>query len=130
MKKRLVSMMMFLILTISISTMAFAASDYFDVTVPGQQGDVEVSTVRKERSTAYFTIELQSLSTGTTCLCAWTESKTFGKNYSNPYYQVECIEEDVPYTNTPAVGENVVLNLDNPVYTIIGVYAQGTWTPN
>lgn len=117
-------------LAFGLSITAFAASANFSATLPANQGDTEVSTVRKATDAKNFTITIDSIGTGTDEVCAWTEGDITGSNYSNPYNQVGIGTEDLPYTKQPKIGENVVLNLDNPVNIPTSVDVSGSWTPN
>jgi len=116
-----------------MATTAYAATATFSGILPAYQGDTEVSTVaRAHDSTSYkyFTITITSLGTGYDSVRAWTEN-TLGGNLSDPFKQVsKNVQTNVYYTTVPSMGTNVVLNLDNPVYTSESVSVGGTWTPN
>lgn len=119
-----------------ITANAFAASHSFSAILPAYQGDVEVSTVARSNSSnsvKYFSIKLTSIDQGYTHVRAWTE-KTLGANLSDPYNQVRADNSwwTVNYyaDKEPSKGDNVTLNLDNPVYTSATVNVAGEWTPN
>lgn len=117
-------------LAFGLTMTAFAASTSFSATLPAHQGDTEVSTVRKATSTKSFSITINSIGSGTDKVCAWTEGDSTGTNYSSPYNQVGIGTKSFSYTTQPVVGENVVLNLDNPVDIATSVKVTGSWTPN
>lgn len=118
-------------LTMCISLSVFAASTSFSAKLPANQGDTEVSTVRKESSTTdYFTITVNSIGTGTDKVCAWTEGDSTGFNYSSPYNQVGKETKNIKYSHIPDKGENVVLNLDNLVSLSYTVSVSGSWDPH
>ena len=117
-------------LAFGLTMTAFAASTSFSATLPAHQGDTEVSTVRKATSTKSFSITINSIGSGTDTVCAWTEGDSTGTNYSSPYNQVGIETKSFSYTTQPEIGENVVLNLDNPVDIATSVKVTGSWTPN
>ncbi len=120
-------------LAMCMSISVFAATTKFSGELPKQQGDTEISTVRRAGSTQkYFTIHVVNLDNVTNAVCAWTEGDSTGLNYSNPYVQVQKGRTtNVKYDkHVPDIGENVVLNLDNPVYLDYAVSVSGNWTPN
>lgn len=118
------------VLMLSLSLSAFAATANFSATLPKNQGDTEVSKVRKDGTTSYFTITITSIGTGTDKVCAWTESDILGTNYSNPSQQVAVETRNITYSKKPESGDNVVLNLDNPVNMSSTVAVKGSWSPN
>lgn len=130
MKKKIISITLSCAVVLGLSITAFAASGDFAATLPAHQGDTEVSTIRKETEAKNFSITIDSIGTGTDKVCAWTEGDTTGSNYSSPYNQVGVESKDISYTTQPKVGENVVLNLDNPVNISTSVEVVGSWTPN
>lgn len=130
MKRKFLSIILSCALVLGLSVTAFAASTKFSATIPAHQGDTEVSTVRKETSKESFSITVDFLSTGTDKICAWTEGDSTGINYSSPYNQVGIETKSFNYTRQPDIGENVVLNLDNPVDSSLAATASGSWTPN
>lgn len=138
MKKKIKLTIATLAVSMVAATSAFAASawDSFNATLPAKQGDTEVSTVARANTSdiyGYFTIKITSIDPGYTAVRAWAEN-TLGANYSDPYNQVAAdgTNRAVFYYDgkTPSKGTNVVLNLDNPVYTSTTVDVSGTWTPN
>lgn len=130
-KKFSISVLACVALAICMSLSAFAATAPFTGYLPANQGDTEISTVRKETSTNYFSIHIYILGDATNKVCAWTEGDSTGYNYSSPYNQVEVYEPtDIKYTHVPDIGENVVLNLDNPVDISSSVIVAGEWSPN
>lgn len=86
--------------------------------------------MRKATSTKNFSITIKSIGSGTDEVCAWTEGDSTGTNYSIPYNQVGVGTKSFSYTTQPKVGENVDLNLDNPVDIATSVKVTGSWTPN
>lgn len=132
--KKLFALMTMMVLTMGMATTVFAvvAWDSFDVKLPKNNKDKEVSTVKRssgQNSKKYFTIDLSSIGKGYTSVCAWTESST-GSNYSNPSTQVNTGSKNVNYAKVPKKGKKVVLNLDNPVKTTVTPRIKGEWTPN
>ncbi|WP_281883659.1 hypothetical protein [Paenibacillus sp. YYML68] len=125
-----------LVLSMLFSTSAFAASTTFSGTLPAKQGDTEVSTVGRanaQDTVQYFSIKVTKLSNGYSSVRAWTEEAGWqGENYSNPYTEVSANSNwhTPAYTTTPAKGDNVTLNRDNPVYTTSTVSVEGEWSPN
>ncbi len=66
----------------------------------------------------------------TNTVCAWTEG-SLGNNYSSTYVQVGVGNHTMAYDlSVPSVGDNVVLNMDNPVMTSDVVGVKGDWSPN
>lgn len=130
MKKKIASITLSCALMLGLSITAFAASGNFTATLPAHQEDTEVSTIRKETEAKTFSITVDSIGSGTDKVCAWTEGDSTGSNYSSPYNQVGIETKDISYTTQPKVGENVVLNLDNPVSIATSVKVTGSWTPN
>lgn len=118
------------VFALSLSITAFAASTRFSATLPAHQDDTEVSTVRKATNKKSFSITVYSIGSGTDQVCAWTEGDSTGINYSSPYNQVGVGTKSFSYTGQPQIGENVVLNLDNPVDLSTSVKVSGSWTPN
>lgn len=120
------------------ATSAFAATAKFTGKLPANQGDTEVSTVARSNDTSavkYFSIKITSIGTGYTHVRAWTEKNgDWGTkpNLSDPYNQVKAdnIYHTVDYTTVPNKGDNVILNLDNPVNTSSQVDVAGEWSPN
>lgn len=130
MRKKITAIALGCVLTLGLSITAFAASASFSATLPAHQGDTEVSTVRKATDAKNFSITIDSIGSGTDQVCAWTEGDSTGTNYSSPYNQVGIETSSVTYTKQPQIGENVVLNLDNPVDLATSVKVSGSWTPN
>lgn len=140
MKKKLIgglvvsSMMLgFSITAMASDSVNAQAWDSFSVKLPADRGDVEVSTVAKSSSTDYFTIDITSMSSGSS-VCAWTESRVTGNNYSDPARQIDVSagNTNVSYYDSPSPspGDDVVLNLDNPIFTSSTPTVSGEWTPN
>lgn len=126
------------LVTLSIATSVlllgstvYAATANFSGTLPANQGDTEVSTVAKANNTdQFFSIKVNTLGGTGSAVRAWTESSA-GSNYSNPYNQAnKGVTTWIYYSNIPAKGKNVTLNLDNPVYTSSTVSVTGSWSPN
>lgn len=130
MNKKMITATLGCALALGLTMTAFAASANFTATLPAHQGDTEVSTVRKATEDKSFSITIDSIGSGTDKVCAWTEGDTTGTNYSSPYNQVGVETKSISYTTQPKVGENVVLNLDNPVDISTSVKVTGSWTPN
>lgn len=118
------------VLAMCMSLTIFAAAADFSGKLPAYQGDVEISTVRKESTVKHFTIRLLSIGSGTNKVCAWTEKPITGYNYSSPYNQVGLGKTNVDYSTVPDVGNNVVLNLDNPISLSYEVAVTGRWCPH
>ena len=111
MKKRVCMLLLFAFVLCTAMT-AYAASTEFSAVLPKNQGDTEVSTVRKGSDYNFFTIGITSISNNMTKVCAWTEGEV-GNNLSSPYRQIANGETlPVFYDVTPGIGTNVVLNLD------------------
>lgn len=127
MKRKLITIALACLLMFSLTLTVFAASSAFTAVLPAHQGDVEVSTIRKEGNASYFRISLNSSSVD--AVCAWTED-SMGRNCADPYKQVRFGMTNVNYTNKPAAGTDVTLNLDNPVYSDSTASAEGSWSPN
>lgn len=79
----------------------------------------------------YFSVKISSIGTGYSYVRAWTETSA-GSNYSDPYEEVQADSKyhTIDYTTVPNKGNNVTLNLDNPVYTTSTVPVSGEWSPN
>lgn len=120
------------------ATSAFAATGKFSGKLPANQGDTEISTVARANAATtvqYFSIKITSIGTGYTHVRAWTEKNGglgTNPNLSDPYNQVKADNTyySVNYTTTPNKGDNVILNLDNPVNTSSQVDVSGEWSPN
>ncbi|WP_289137373.1 hypothetical protein [uncultured Brevibacillus sp.] len=116
-----------------LGTSAYAATANFEGKLPANQGDTEISTVgrtNKPDAFKYFNIKITSLDSEYTSVRAWTEGWT-GSNYSNPYNEAELnVITQIAYDSVPSKGDNVTLNLDNPVYTSSSVAVKGNWNPN
>lgn len=132
MKRKALQLMLLVVLVFSITTVALGAEQRFSANLPRNQGDIEVSTVRKATSEDTFMINMYSIGTGITTVCVWTEKDALIKrNYSSPYFQVGVGRTDGDYDILqPAVGDNVILNLDNPVVMSTTVSVSGIWSPN
>ncbi|MDE7424626.1 MAG: hypothetical protein K2N51_13220 [Lachnospiraceae bacterium] len=117
-------------LAMCMSLTIFAAAADFSTKLPANQGDVEISTIRKESTVKHFCIRFQSIGKGTDKVCAWAEQPITGYNYSSPYNQVGEGLTSVKYSEVPAVGNNVLLNLDNPVKLSYEVAVTGRWCPH
>lgn len=114
-----------------LSTTALGATKSFTAHLPKKRADREVSTVAKEKTTGYFTVNIKSIAEGTDKVCAWTESDVLGVNYSSPYKQVGIETKNIDYNlEQPNKGDAVVLNLDNPISLSYTVKVTGSWTPN
>lgn len=116
------------------ATSAFAATAKFSGTLPSKQGDTEISTVARANDAdevKYFSVKITSIDTGYSAVRAFTE-KGNGDNLSDPYTEVAANGKyaTINYTTVPSSGTNVVLNLDNPVYTTSTVSVSGEWSPN
>ncbi len=128
------------IITLSVgmlfATSAFGATANFTGNLPANQGDNEISTVGRANNSnvyTYFKVKITSLDSGYTTVRAWTEKDGIfgGGNYSSPYNEADLnVNESISYDNVPSKGDNVVLNLDNPVSTSSTVSVEGNWTPN
>lgn len=134
MKKKIKLAIATLAVSMVTGTSAFAATGTFDATLPAKQGDTEVSTVARANTSdvvEYFSIKISSIDSGYTAVRAWTEASA-GSNYSDPYTEVRAdgTYHTVDYLTTPNKGNNVTLNLDNPVYTTSSVSVSGEWSPN
>lgn len=128
MVKRILKSAICVMLVLGMSTAVFAATTNFSTTLPQYQQDREVSTVRRGTESDSFKIHISSINGGTDKVCVWTE-KPGGGNYSNPYEQVGVQAKYIKYSSLPKVGDNVVLNMDNPVYTSTLVTVSGSWDP-
>lgn len=117
------------VLAFDLTMTAFAAYTGFSATLPAHQGDTEVSTVRRASNATHFTITVDSIDNGTN-VCPWTAGDSTDKNYSSPYTQAGVETKDTSYAKLPNIGENVVLNLDNPVDLPTFVKVSSSWTPN
>lgn len=118
-------------LMMCMSLVVFAANEAadFEGKLPKNQGDVKVSTIKKGNKVEYFTITMTEID-GFDRVCAWTEG-SLGANYSSPFNQVHLDEEEtVAYDKVPKVGQNVSLNLDNPVKVDYTVKVAGSWNPD
>lgn len=116
------------------ATSAFAATAQFSGNLPADQGDTEISTVARANASnvvQYFSVKITSIGAGYSAVRAWTE-KPIGTNLSDPFTEVAAdgAWHTPSYTTTPSPGDNVVLNLDNPVYTGDTVPVAGEWSPN
>ena len=129
--KKIISLILIMSSVAIFSTSVFAATASFSGILPKYQGDTEVSVVRRASdNTGYFTIRVDSIQYGTNSVCAWTEG-SWGGNYSNPYNQAGIGDKrNISYSTPPAKGENVILNLDNPVNVDYTVEVSGIWSPN
>lgn len=122
-------------LTMALAIGVYAQSDTsFSGSLPANQGDTEISEVARASSDInHFNIYLSSLGSGTTNVRAWGEVGS-GTNVSNPYWQIPFDNQtwNVPYysESIPALGTNVMLNLDNPVNMTTSVSVSGKWRPN
>lgn len=125
----IVSMALVMCMSLSVFA-ATTATASFSVELPKKQGDAEVSKVRKATETVYFTVTINSIGTGTDKVCVWTEGDSTGYNFSDPSKQVGLGPNAIFYTHVPDVGENVVLNMDNPVYLDYTVAVTGSWDPH
>lgn len=130
MNKKMITVPLGCVFAFGLTMTAFAVSTNFTANLPAHQGDTEVSTVRKATEEKDFSITIDSIQDGTNQVCVWTEGDSTGKNYSSPYNQVGKETKSIPYTTQPSIGENVVLNLDNPVDIETSVKVTGSWTPN
>lgn len=118
------------VLAMCMSLTIFAAAADFSGKLAANQYDVEISTVRKESTVKHFSIRFLTIGKGTTKVCAWAEQPITGYNYSSPYNQVGLGKTNVDYSTVPDVGDNVVLNLDNPVKLSYEVAVKGSWDPH
>ena len=133
-KKMTFSTMFFvIILMMALTISTFAANVDFSGNLPAKQGDTEISQVARENDSTvkpYFTIKITSLGGNGDAVRAWTES-IFEVNFSSPYNEAPLNEsKNINYQRGPDTGIDVVLNLDNPVYTTNTVSVGGNWTPN
>lgn len=128
--KKLCAIIICMILVMGVTSIANAAWYSFNVKLPVNQGDVELPYIaRASTSVNYFTIKVDSISDGLTDVRAWVESKV-GANLSSNTKQVSVGTTNVRYTYVPTAGQNVKLNLDNPVKLTITPTVKGSWTPN
>lgn len=128
MKKRFIGIGCICLLIFMMTASVFAATASFSGNLPVKQGDTEVSKVKRATSSSTWMINISKIGTGTSKVCAWTELED-GYNLSSPYKQVGTGEKSMSYTALPAIGKNVVLNLDNPVYMTSTVSVSGKWSP-
>lgn len=131
-KRKTITAIFTFALVMCLSITVFAATTTFSGSLPANQGDTEISKVRKANSTTkYFTITISSIGKGTNKVCAWTEG-SWGGNYSSPYNQVGIGTKSFSYykNDYPKKGDNVILNLDNPVYMSSTVSVSGSWNPH
>ena len=133
--KRLLAISMAIMVVMTMSITAFAATvatESFSVKLYEKQKDREVSTIARSNhsdTVTYATVTIDSIANDYTAVRAWME-KPAGANYSNPYTQIGIKKNKVNYSKVPDKGDNVVLNLDNPVYTTKTPLVKGSWTPN
>lgn len=134
-KKIALGMVSGAVLTMGMSFAAFAANDSVDAVasfsgkLPAHQSDEEISTVRKATTKAYFTVNMSKIGNSISRVNAWTESRWLGINYSNPFQQIGMASTDIDYDTVPDVGDDVVLNMDNPADVDYEISVAGQWTP-
>lgn len=120
----------------SLSVFTYAAStatDHFSISLPVQQEDYELPAVKKTNSSKrYFCVDIESIGDADdtySTVMVWTESEA-GINFSPSDYEMGEELDCINYSTTPSVGTNVVLNMDNPIYTTNTPLVVGDWTPN
>lgn len=129
-KAIIVSIVSVCVIMMSLQLSVFAAnSGPLTVYLPGHQGDIEVSTIARASNSNTFNVNITFIGLGTDKIRAWTEGP-LGKNFSNVYTQIGVGNHSLTYTTVPAVGTNVTLNMDNPVYLEYSVHVDFSWTPN
>lgn len=125
-----------LVVSAVFSASAFAATANFSGNLPANQGDTEISTVARANAAnvvTYFSVKVTSIATGYTAVRAFTETPG-GTNLSDPYREMAANSawhtESYYASDVPDPGDNVILNLDNPVITSSTVAVAGQWSPN
>ena len=102
-----------------ITAFAAAAWEPFSANLPANRGDKEVSkAARASSNVSHFSIMINLISDGYTAVRVWGVTSPY--EWAVPYYD----------NSVPAMGTNVTLNLDNPVYTSASPTVSGKWTPN
>lgn len=134
-----------LVMTCFVMAFALAVSAYavrswedFSASLPSNQGDTEVSTIAvSDPSVGHMEVTLYTMTNGYDSVRAWGEKSSFGHpNVSDPYdvisLQYQGINWNIYYYSSADIeqGDNIVLNLDNPIYTEFRPIVTGRWTPN
>ena len=131
-KKRLYATAAALVMMFTLCMSVYAAWDDFTISLPTAQGDYELPRVQKTSTITCFSVKITDI--GTTSddydtVMVWTE-KPSGDNYSSATYEAGLGKSNPPYDEqVPEVGDNVVLNMDNPIYTTDTPVVSGEWTP-
>ena len=103
-----------------------------------KSGDTEVSTIAvSDPSVGHMEVTLYTMTNGYDSVRAWGEKSSFGHpNVSDPYdvisLQYQGINWNIYYYSSADIeqGDNIILNLDNPIYTEVRPIVTGRWTPN
>lgn len=114
-----------LIATLAFSASSFAAS--WSTNLDRWSGTDEVSTLLKSTSTATYYMSVSSVGSTYDCVEHWIET-TAGSNRSD--HKITKEGSDASPTSTALKGDEIVLNVKNPVNIHVEVTASGSWTPN
>lgn len=134
-KKRMCATVISIILIMCVTFPCYAAVSAwgnFNFDLPTYSADYETGLIGRVNTTTtkkYFTVTVSTL--GTSAVRVWTEDR-YGYNFSGPYKNsIATGTYNCSYDiAVPNQGENVKLNLDNPVYTSTTPRITGKWTPN
>lgn len=110
----------------SLGISASAASWYSDL--ERWSGASEISTLKKSTDTKNYYMKVDYVGAHYDSVEHWIESKTLGKNYS--VHTVTKEGKSASPNSTASKGDNVVLNVKNPVSVRVQVEASGSWSPN
>lgn len=117
-----------IMMTLQLSVFA-ANSGPLTVYLPEHQGDVAVSTIARGTDYSFLKVNITFIGPGTDKVRAWAEGP-LGKDFSSPNKQIGLGDNPLTYTTKPAIGTNVTLKMDNPVYLEYRVHVDFSWTPN
>lgn len=135
--KRIVSLLLICVLALGVSAVAFEDQieprdnwhHYVDE-LPANNGDKEVSTVKKSYSNNYFAVSCKSSRSGLGSVNVWTETG-LGLNASSPNHPINAdgIIYNCNYSSKPSIQTEVTLNIDNNEVTSTTYPIEGDWSP-
>lgn len=138
--KKVLLVMTCFVMAFALAFSAYAVSSWedFSASLPSNQGDTEVSTIAlSDPSVGHMNVILYTMTNGYDSVRAWGEKSSFGHpNVSDPYdvinLQYQGINWNIYYYSSANIGQgdNIILNLDNPINTEFRPIVTGKWTPN